>query len=70
MNLKVERVHIPRWSSIGYGWGRDEGGDLMVFVGDHRLMRSVGEALGDGGTIDVYVEPAQVLGPYAPEEVA
>lgn len=69
MNLKVVRVSIPRWSTIGYGWGYGEDGRLYVFVGDHRPMRALGEALGDGGSIDVNVEPGQVLGPAPVEEV-
>ena len=43
--VTVERINIPAMSTIGYGYGRDEDGNAISFIGDHRPMRNIGEAL-------------------------
>jgi hypothetical protein len=45
MNVTVEHVNIPPMSTIGYGFGHDEAGNSISFVGDHRPMRDIGEAI-------------------------
>ncbi len=45
MFLTVYRVTIPAMSTIGYGVGKDENGKPYQFVGDHRPMRHLGEAV-------------------------
>ena len=50
--IVVHRVHIPPLSTIGYGWGIDEDGDEVQFVGDHRPMRNIGEAVQAADTED------------------
>jgi hypothetical protein len=45
MIITVHRVSIPAWSTIGYGFGRGEDGQAYEFVGDHRPMRDIGEAI-------------------------
>ncbi len=45
MRLTVYRVTIPAWSTIGFGYGTNEAGEQGMFVGDHRPLRSLGEAL-------------------------
>jgi hypothetical protein len=63
VDIKVVRVSIPRWSSVGYGWGtNEETGENVVFLGDHRPMRALGEALSSGEPISVSIEAAQILG--------
>ena len=51
MNVHVTRVSIPAWSSVGYGEGWIELPDgttrMVTFVGDHRPMRNLGDALHD-----------------------
>jgi hypothetical protein len=69
MDLHVTKVALPRWSSIGYGWGTDVTGVEFVFVGDWRPMAALREAVGEQGSIDVHVELHQVLGPSPSEEV-
>ena len=43
--VAVNRVHIPAWSTVGYGYGQTEDGRPVEFIGDHRPMRHLGEAL-------------------------
>ncbi len=45
MVITVFRVFIPAMSTIGYGVGKDEAGKPYQFVGDHRPMRHLGEAV-------------------------
>ncbi len=45
MRVTVYRVSIPAMSTIGYGFGVSEGGQRVSFVGDHRPMRDLGEAV-------------------------
>jgi hypothetical protein len=45
MLISVTRISIPAMSTIGYGWGKDETGRVVRFVGDHRPMRDIGEAM-------------------------
>ena len=62
MTITLERITIPAWSTIGYGYGVDEDGRRVRFVGDHSPLRQLGEALaGADEPILVEVEPWQVL---------
>jgi hypothetical protein len=45
MTIRVTRINIPAMSTIGYGWGTDDGGRRVSFAGDHRPMRHIGEAM-------------------------
>jgi hypothetical protein len=50
ISVRVTSVHIPAMSTIGFGDGyvlTGECGHLwrVSFVGDHRMMRDLGEAL-------------------------
>ena len=45
MRIRVQRVHIPALSTIGYGEGHDPAERRVRFVGDHRPMRELGRAL-------------------------
>lgn len=62
MRVLVTNVHIPAWSTLGYGKGIDEEGDEVAFVGDHRPMRDLGEALRDSEEpIEAEVGDAQLI---------
>lgn len=45
MLVTISRINIPAWSTIGFGWGKDEEGNSVEFCGDHRPMRALGEAM-------------------------
>jgi hypothetical protein len=45
MLLTVTKVSIPAMSTIGYGTGIDDNGNEVKFIGDHRPMRHIGEAM-------------------------
>lgn len=45
MTVTVSRISIPAMSTIGYGYGTDEDGNEVRFIGDHRPMRHIGEAM-------------------------
>jgi len=45
MRIRVQRVHIPALSTIGYGEGHDPAERRVRFVGDHRPMRELGRAV-------------------------
>lgn len=67
MQVAVIRVSIPAMSTVGYGTGlvlEDgiETGYTAEFVGDHRPMRHLGEALGEAlEPIEVELDDWQVL---------
>ena len=46
--VKVLHVSIPAFSTIGYGRGETREGKEVSFVGDHRPMRHIGEAIAQG----------------------
>jgi hypothetical protein len=50
--ITVYRVNIPAMSTIGYGFGKDENGVDVMFVGDHRPMRDIGEAINNARSED------------------
>ncbi len=52
MVLAVFRVNIPAMSTVGYGVGMGEDGKTYQFVGDHRPMRDLGEAVARATTSD------------------
>jgi hypothetical protein len=63
MRVHVESVNVPAYSSLGYGYGTDlDTGELVEFVGDHRPMHHLGEAVAEGEYIEVELEGWQVLG--------
>lgn len=48
MMVRADRVNIPAGSSIGYGEGEDiETTERVRFVGDWRMMRDIGDAIGE-----------------------
>ncbi len=52
MVLAVFRVNIPAMSTVGYGVGWDEEGEVVQFVGDHHPMRHLGEAVAAPRSMD------------------
>lgn len=61
MTLTLEQITIPA-GSTGYGVGVDEVGRRVRFVGDHRPLRHLGEALTIArDPILVRVEPWQLI---------
>jgi len=52
MNVTVTRITIPPMSTIGYGFGTDEAGNHISFIGDHRPMRDIGEAIAEAESRD------------------
>lgn len=50
--ITVTRINIPAMSTIGHGWGTDETGNEIHFVGDHRPMRDIGEAVAQAKSRD------------------
>ena len=62
MHIQVFRVQIPAWSTVGYGKGRDSEGRPVRFIGDHRPMRHLGQALAQAtAPITVEVEDWQIV---------
>ena len=63
MSVQLYHVSIPTMSTLGFGYGIDSAnGDEVCFVGDHRPMRHLGEALGSGAEIiEVNVEDWQII---------
>ena len=59
--VSVFRVHIPHGSTIGYGHAWSKPREVIIFGGDHRLMRDIGEAVQRGEVPRVEVEGWQVL---------
>ena len=63
MTIAVTHVSIPAWSTIGYGRGLDEHGNVVRFVGDQGPLRQLGDALAVATEpLMVEVEAWQVLG--------
>lgn len=50
--VTVLHVNIPAMSTIGYGEGFDAEGRVVSFVGDHRPMRYIGEAIAQAQSED------------------
>ena len=62
MRLTVVRVVVPAWSTVGIAYGIDAKGNRVRFVGDHRPMRRLGEAVQQSKEpIEVDTEDWQVL---------
>jgi hypothetical protein len=60
--VHVTRVNIPPMSTIGYGEGWTDQGQRVSFMGDHRPMRYLGEALRDADEEPIaIVEPEFIL---------
>lgn len=60
MNVLVESVNVPDFSSIGFGYGRS-GRATIAFAGDHRMMRTLGEVIDEEGPQEVDVETWQLI---------
>ena len=45
MRVQLLRIQIPAMSTIRYGEGLDEDNPRVRFAGDHRPMRSLGQAV-------------------------
>ncbi len=50
--VTVFAVHIEPMSTIGCGKGYDEEGNVIAFLGDHRAMRHIGEAIQAALSVD------------------
>lgn len=62
MFINVTSIHIPAWSTIGYGEGTDEEGNKVCFVGDHRPMQHLGEQLREADEPpQAWIEPHQLV---------
>lgn len=63
MVVLVTRVSIPAMSTVGYGYGTDkESGRDVEFIGDHRPMRHLGEALRESEEpLEAVIEEDQVI---------
>jgi hypothetical protein len=72
MRVQLYRVHIPAMSTLGYGYGYDTASGAKVsFVGEHRSVRDLGEALrSGGGPVEVKVEDWQTLAVEPLDEMA
>lgn len=58
----VTQVAIAEGSTIGHGWGITDDGTVEVqFVGDHRPMRYIGEAIAEGHMVLVDVPEHAVV---------
>jgi len=72
VKIKVNEIRIPAESTVGYGRGTDEDGNEIHWVGDHRPMRHLAEAveagvLGDSDEfIELDLEDWQILDPHGP----
>ena len=61
MRLVVQTIHIPAWSTIGFGSGIDTG-ERVTFCGDHGPMHQLGEHLRiSAGPIHAEVEDWQIF---------
>lgn len=48
MRIDTEQVSIPAGSTIGYGFGTTDDGTVeVIFTGDHRAMRALGEMIAE-----------------------
>lgn len=56
--VTVERVMISGLSTIGFGVGRAENGDVVLFAGDRRSMIDLGEAL-QSASEPIVVDPPE-----------
>lgn len=67
MKVRVKEVRIPAGSTIGYGKAETEDGTEVEWVGDHRPMRHLAEALlardveDDEEFIEIELEEWQIL---------
>lgn len=69
--VEVTRVHIPGWSTLGFGYGLAEDGTPVVIVGDHGAMRGIGMAIEDGGDAVMVEDPPVIaVGPAAEDMVS
>lgn len=75
MTITVHAINIPAMSTIGTGYGYDEDGNHVIFAGDHRPLRHLGEHLAfcaeeglDPPEVDL--EDWQILSVRTREEVA
>jgi hypothetical protein len=72
VKIKVNEIRIPAESTVGYGRGIDEDGNEIHWVGDHRPMRQLAEAIESGVLedtdefIELDLEDWQILDPHGP----
>lgn len=68
--VHVTHVNLPAGSTIGHGYGRTDDNTEVIFSGDHRPMRALGEALSDASEpIMVDLEDWQVHAVRQPRNV-
>lgn len=61
MTVKVTDVFLPEGSTIGHGYGRDEDGRFVHFVGDRRMMQTIADALDKESVVPAEVQGHQLL---------
>jgi hypothetical protein len=62
MKVYVTDINVPGMSTVGFGRGTTEDGTEVAFVGDHRPMRTLGEALIDAEEpVEAQVDDSQLL---------
>ena len=67
-SVLVTRVHVPAWSTLGYAYGTSRSdGQHVIVVGDHRLMRWLGEGLTGGEDVEIASEWVIARGETADE---
>jgi len=72
MQVTVHHINIPQWSTIGYGEGVGPAGEAVTFVGDHRPMRDIGEAIAQAASREdlpvAEIDDWQITGVTTPEK--
>jgi hypothetical protein len=61
LKLLVLNVEIPGHAQHAYGYGRDDSGNLIKFIGDHRPMAAIAEAIHGGERIGVDISLSQIV---------
>jgi hypothetical protein len=65
--VTVDSIHVAGHSTIAYGVGRSERGDLVHFAGDWRPMLEILKAVQEGEEVVVELEPWQIVAVIPPE---
>ena len=60
LRVVVTHVEVVAGATLGYGEGVDGDGNMAYFVGDHRPMLHIAEALEAGTEVEVLLEEYQI----------
>lgn len=60
LRVTVTHVEVVPGATLGYGEGIDDEGSIAYFVGDHRPMLHIAEALEAGTDVEVFLEEYQI----------